>query len=200
MLGLGSRNGSTDRPLVASSALELSSAEMFVFVKAAGILGRLVGRDTKLRVDKFYFDYFRPQASAPPQLLAVRCASNSILALSEVDSNRFDRVPLTFEECVKMDRRTRSFVLDAERYPEIHYAVETETPTSIEGSLSIRGHTAPVKCTKVKNEAELIVECGLKLSELMLPTYGVLGGLMKVSDDVLVQMRVPNAVLEKAGF
>ena len=202
MLGLGNnRTGSVDKPLVASSAVELSSAEMFVFVKAAGLIGRFLGRDTKMRVDKFFVDYYKPQgAGTPAELLAVRCASNSLLALSEVDANRFDRSPLTFEECVKMDRRTRSFVLDAERHPEILYTVESETNTEINGMLNIRGHAAPLKCTKNRNEAELVVECGIKLSEMMVPNYGILGGLLRVDDNVTVQMRVPNAILEKHGM
>ena len=200
MLSRG-RNGSADAPLVVSSAVELSPVEMYVFVKAAGLIGRLVGRDIKMKVDKFFFDYCRPQGSGgPAQLLGVRCASNSLLSLSEVDGNRFDRVPLTFEECVKIDRRTRTFVLDSERFPEIHYIVHSETPEAIEGSLNVRGAVAPVRCSKLRNEAELVVECGVKLSDLKLPSYGILGGLLRVHDDVAVQVRVPKTTLERGGL
>ena len=170
--------------------------QFFVFTKASGLLGRMIGRNLKLRVDRFVIDYSRePSASNEVRIGKVICPANSILAMSEVDNNKFDRIPLTYAECVKVDRRVDHQFLESSKYPTIVYEVQSENRHELVGTLSCHGSAQLVKCTKEDQGAELVVTCPIIQSQFGITPFSALFGLIAIEDKVELQIRVPSKLL-----
>ncbi|KAG5478550.1 hypothetical protein LSCM4_04783 [Leishmania orientalis] len=176
-----------------SSNSELKDVDMYVYVQPAGLLGRLLGRPLRLKVQQFSFLVNRRER----ELQRVEVDADSLLPQCEVHMpSRLERVPLSFSEVERVMRRTRSFVLNAPRYPLIVYDVETNTSDTVKGTLNLHGESHTVECSKAVEGAQLVVRCPVRLSQFHVPPYKMWLGLFTQADTVEVETRVPAKVLK----
>lgn len=173
----------------------LQDVQFFVFTKANGLLGRFIGRNLKLRVDRFVMDYYRESGTNEVRISKVVCPSNSVLAMTEVDNNKFDRVPLTYAECMKVDRRVDKIFLESAKYPTIVYEVQSENNRELVGTLSCHGSAQLVKCTKDDQGPELVITCPVIQSQFGITPFSALFSLIGIEDKVELQIRVPTKLL-----
>ncbi|KAG5501315.1 hypothetical protein JIQ42_06316 [Leishmania sp. Namibia] len=176
-----------------SSNSELKDVDMYVYVQPAGLLGRLLGRPLRLKVQQFSFLVNRRER----ELQRVEVDADSLLPQCEVHMpSRQERVPLSFSEVERVMRRTRGFVLNAPRYPLIVYDVETNTSDAVKGTLNLHGESHAVECSKAVEGAQLVVRCPVRLSQFHVPPYKMWLGLFTQADTVEVEARVPAKVLK----
>lgn len=178
-----------------TSADYLKDVQFFIFANANGFIGSFIGRNLKFRMDRFTVDYYRDKVTGETKLSKVVCSTNSLLAMTEVDKNYFDRVPLTYAECIKVDRRTTRDILECDRYPHIIYEVQSETATETVGTLSLHGNSQLVKCTKTFEGPELIFRCPIVQSQFGIRPFSFMFGAIGVVDKVDIQVRVPTKLL-----
>ncbi|KAG5504845.1 hypothetical protein GH5_05476 [Leishmania sp. Ghana 2012 LV757] len=175
-----------------SSNSELKDVDMYVYVQPAGLLGRFLGRPLRLKVQQFWFLVNRRER----ELQRVEVDADSLLPQCEVHMpSRLERVPLSFSEVERVMQRTRSFVLNAPRYPLIVYDVETNTSDAVKGTLNLHGESHAVECSKAVEGAQLVVRCPVRLSQFHVPPYKMWLGLFTQADTVEVETRVPAKVL-----
>ncbi|KAG5478746.1 hypothetical protein LSCM1_06150 [Leishmania martiniquensis] len=176
-----------------SSHNELKDVDMYVYVQPAGLLGRVLGRPLRLRVQQFSFLVSRREHT----LERIEVGADSLLPQCEVHMpSRLERVPLTFSEVERVMRRTRGSVLDAPRYPLITYDVVANTSDAVRGTLKLHGESHAVECSKAVEGAELVVRCPVRLSQFHVPPYKLWLGLFTQADMVEVETRVPAKVLK----
>lgn len=207
--------GSADRTV--SSRRELKDVDMFIYTDPAGLLGRILGRCLRFRVSDFSFVVDRRQ---PTVLRRVEVDADSIRGECEVyapsrnrrharfsstgssgadgaaDSTRFERLPLTYSEIERLRRRVRGSVLNVPRYPLIEFEVASETPSAIEGVLSLHGESKNIKCSRQVEGGQLVVQCPISLKDFHIIPYSLWFGLFSVADKVIVETRVPASVLK----
>ncbi|CBH13354.1 hypothetical protein, conserved [Trypanosoma brucei gambiense DAL972] len=192
--------GSSEERLSSTSS-ELRGVDMFVYTLPSGVLGRFIGRALRFRVDRFNFST-GPSADGNDKrrsLKSVEVEANSLSPLCEVDKFQFERLPLTVSEVVRLERRTRDYVLDVTRYPRILYTVEEETPTEVKGTLELRGERKAITCTKSVEGPELIVRCPIDTREFNIPSYSLMYGVFGVSPHVQVETRIPLRAVQLQG-
>ncbi|CAG9574382.1 conserved hypothetical protein [Leishmania major strain Friedlin] len=176
-----------------SSNSELKDVDMYVYVEPAGLLGRFLGRPLRFKVQQFSFLVNRRERA----LQRVEVNADSLYPQCEVHMpSRFERVPLSFSEVERVTQRTRSYVLDAPRYPLITYDVEADTSDAVKGTLSLHGASHTVECSKVVEGAELVVRCPVRLSQYHVPPFKMWLGLFTQADTVEVETRIPAKVLK----
>ncbi|KAG5504461.1 hypothetical protein JKF63_04913 [Porcisia hertigi] len=176
-----------------SSSSELKDVDMYVYVEPAGFFGRFIGRPLRLKVQRFSFLVNQRERA----LQRVEVDADSLLPQCEVYMpSRFERVPLSFGEMERVMRRTRSYVLDAPRYPLITYDVESNTSDAVKGTLRLRGESRAVECSKQVEGAELVVRCPVRMSEFHVPPYKLWLGLFTQADTVEVETHIPAKALK----
>nr|CCC92112.1 conserved hypothetical protein [Trypanosoma congolense IL3000] len=188
---------------ISSASSEMEGVDMFVYTLPTGLLGRVVGRALRFRVERFAFTVNSASTSSSSgkgcSLKSVDVDADSLAALCEVDRLGLERVPLTLSEVMRVERRTREYVLDSAHYPRIVYTVERETPHEIKGMLELHGERKPVVCTKTVEGPELVVRCPIDTRQFNIPSYGLLLGVLSVSPHVRVETRVPLKVLQRSS-
>lgn len=176
-----------------TSSDELKDIDMNVYVQPGGILGGLLGRPLRFRVEEFAYIVSRRDHT----LRRVEVEANSLSPKSEVYMpSRFERVPLRFSEVERILRRTRSHVLNVSRYPSIDFDVQRETPTAVEGVLHLHGESHMIQCKKTVEGAELVVRCPVSLSHFGILPYKLWLGLFSQGDEVEIETRIPSKALK----
>ncbi|EPY32896.1 hypothetical protein STCU_02588 [Strigomonas culicis] len=174
-----------------SSERELAAVDMYVYTQPAGLLGRLVGRALRFRVERFLVDLGRDGA-----LPRVEVDAESLRPQCEVyPTTKFERAPLGYAEVERLQRRTRGYTLDAPRYPTITFDTTASREDAVEGVLCLRGASQPIRCTKAVEGAEVVVRCPLSLAAFNVPRYSLWLGLFSVSDAVEVETRIPSKTI-----
>lgn len=174
-----------------SSERELAAVNMYVYTQPAGLLGRLVGRALRLRVERFLVDLDKDRA-----LPVVEVDAESLQPQCEVyPTSKFERVPLSYNEVERVQRRTRGYTLDVPRYPTITFETTASTESSVEGALCLHGQTHPIRCTKAVEGAEVVVRCPISLAAFNVPRYSLWLGLLSVADTVEVETRIPSKII-----
>ncbi|EPY32859.1 hypothetical protein AGDE_08475 [Angomonas deanei] len=158
------------------SSRELKQVDMYVYTNPGGLLGRLMGRALRFSVKDFSF-YMRQKG----ELQRVVVAADSLVPQCEVfQDTRQERTRLGYQEAERLTRRTTRFTLDAARYPTIEFQVDKEKHDSKpphrkrrvvrvgmpwrscrpwSGTLSLRGESHPIQCSRVVDGAEMIIDC-----------------------------------------
>ncbi|CAD2220776.1 hypothetical protein AGDE_07837 [Angomonas deanei] len=195
------------------SSRELKQVDMYVYTNPGGLLGRLMGRALRFSVKDFSF-YMRQKG----ELQRVVVAADSLVPQCEVfQDTRQERTRLGYQEAERLTRRTTKFTLEAARYPTIEFQVDKEKTRQqtappkkkssasgnaveelppVVGTLSLRGESHPIRCSRVVDGAEMIIDCPLSLSRFNIPKYKLWLGLFTVGDEVTVQTRVPVTALK----
>lgn len=184
----------SDKPRTLHSTRELRDVQMHVYTQPAGLIGNLLGRALKIRVDRFSYEY-SVAPSGVKQLQRVSADVDSLVPVADVDERKFERLLLSLSEVERVGRRTRSNVLNAPRFPEVHFDVESETDAEIKGTLRLHGESGPVTCKKQVEGSELVVSCKFNYTAFGVPVYKHLFGLLAVAPEVEVVSRVPAKVL-----
>ncbi|KAG8349155.1 hypothetical protein ERJ75_001235300 [Trypanosoma vivax] len=182
---------------VLNTSPELNGVEMFVYTRPAGLIGRWIGRSLRFGVRRFAFiTEGQGTANGGSPLKRVEVEANSLVPLCEVDMNKFERLPLTISEVMRVEKRTRESVLDAPRYPRIVYTLDGETDSEIAGVLDLHGERHAVSCSKTVDGPELVVRCPIDARNFKIPMFSIMQGLFSVSPHVEVETRIPSRVLK----
>lgn len=178
---------------VLQSKTDLRDVDMFVYTHPTGILGRLIGRALRLRVQSFSWTIRRRDRS----LRQVCVQTESLVPQCEVldDNRKQERIALTSSESGRVLRRVRNAVLHTARYPEASFDVTQDSVDRVEGTLHLHGESHAIVCTKHVEAGELLVRCPVRMSQFHITPYRLWLGLFSVADTVEVETRIPAHVL-----
>jgi hypothetical protein len=169
------------------SSKELKQCQLNVYTQPAGLIGSLIGRALKFEASSFRF-FIRDRKT--PQLLSVEVDASSLEPTTEVNERKMDRVALLDHEVYKLHHRVRD-LLSMREFPLIRFVVTKEDSESLEGDLTLRDQTRPIRCLKKVEGVELVTTCMVKYTDFGVPVYQHLFGAFRVHDVVEVESRVP---------
>lgn len=176
-----------------SSSKELRDVQMHIYTKPSGIIGRLIGRALKIRVDRFEYGV-ESGPDGEKVLRRVTVDTDSLVPVADVDERKFERLLLSLSEVERVGRRMKTVCLDTFHYPQVVFRVEKDSPDSVSGELELRSVKHPLVCTKVVEGPELVVTCPIKYTDWDVPGYTHMFGLLGVRNQVEVVTRVPMKV------
>lgn len=192
----------------ASSAGELRDVHVYIYTKATGLLGRMMGRNLKLEANRFHFNWNWTTRPNEPQwgedagkkvraLQSVVIESDSMSAISDVNEYELERDMLTTPEREKVETRMKSVKgLDTKQFPTIQFDVQHESANAMEGMMHIKGKSHPVHCTKEYTLDNLMyVRCPVDRTKFDVETPTAFLSLLSVGNmiDVVAQVPMPLA-------
>ena len=177
---------SSSTPSTATNSGALHEMEINLYTKAAGLIGNILGRDLKIHVENFSVDY--NVTSRQPLLVHVPLAT--LRCECEVDSERRERVPLSFAEMQKVDARVRS-ALRSHIFPEASFLVTEDSSDRTVGVLTVAGEQSELTCVKVVESPFLMVRCPVSMKKFRVVPHSMFFGAFRVEDEILVEAKVP---------
>ena len=177
---------------IGSSMIELQQVEQYFITRPEGLIGSVIGRWLKFRMNRFFFHYV--EESGQKKLRKVRVDLSSLEAMSEVYPNMFDRAHLPVATRQKLNVRAARH-LRSDLYPYAEFTVEEETDKTISGSLNLHGKTNPVTCTKEFAPGQLVVKCPVDMRKFLIDQPKHLRGFLATGSEVTVITKVPTKLL-----
>lgn len=165
----------------------VSAPTIHVFTYKDGLLARLAH---DLRLTARRFEIRRAGAE-----LTGRFWPDSLVVDGVPHGAQLDRSALSESDRAKIQRNITDEILHAARFPTIEFA-GTSQGSTLTGSLTMVGKTAPVSAPLRREAGRLRAEFTLVPSRWGIPPYKALAGAIKLQDRVLVALDLP---LDPAG-
>jgi hypothetical protein len=147
----------------------------------------VIGHDLRLTAERFEV---RVQAGA----VTARIALTSLRVIGSMVKGRLEQGSPSIGDRAEIEQRLQGEILATARHPEatLNATVQAEgTAWTLAGTLSLCGHTEPVRMRAMRAGDVLEASVELKPSRYGIAPFRALGGALRVADRVVVRVRLP---------